>query len=137
MNEELINEVMALPSNERKELMDAIRKSLEEEGYFTTSLQRWVDYLLRTAASVLKIEWPDNSRRDESVYCRTMVAYQLRSEGMSINRVADCIGRHHATVLHMINGMEDIIANPRIFKTEYAQYQQFKSIINETHERTV
>ena len=137
MNEELINEVMALPSNERKELMDTIRKSLEDEGYFITSSQLWADYLLRTAASVLQIGWPDNSQRDESVYCRTMVAYQLRSEGRTMHNVGDLVGRNHATVVNMLHNMETVLAHPHIYRTANAQYQQFKSIINETHERTV
>lgn len=133
MSQDIVNIVLGLSSSERKELIEMIRISLELEQYYHMNAVSWYQYMREVASRIVGVDNTNESRNRGSVLARSMVAFQLKCDGMNLTNIGKLMGKDHSTVSHMINKMIDIFAYPNLFYRENAYWNQFKNIIdNET-----
>lgn len=116
-------EILFLSTREKRGLVRYIRDTISPEAL--TGRDRCL-YLVTMAERVfLRRLSPGRTRED--VMIRSFVAYRLHGEGYSTTRIGKMIGRDHATVVHMIRKMEDILAYPGAYQDESEKYRRFEN----------
>lgn len=76
------------------------------------------------------------SRKRKDTIIRIFVAYRMREEGYRFREIADAMGRTHASVIHLINRMNDMLALPKAYMTENEKYQEFIELIDKYDEES-
>lgn len=128
----IIDLCMELPYRDRLNLCQALKDSIirERKEKRQVHMNRGA-VLLGYMRSILGREIPVNSRLSEFVWARTMVAYQLTTEGYSSNEIARMIHKDHATILYMRNKMQDALHYPNAYKDIIDIWMQFQNKIQD------
>lgn len=131
---ELARQCLYLPTEERTKLINILQESIKDEE----SGDGRFDIIVKSATDVVGHGVLTKSRALNCIIGRRMIAHQMREDGCSILRIAKMMKLHHASVIHMEKMMNDVIANPHIFKLEYSYWTEFKKKIKsyDIHERT-
>ena len=114
-----------MSKEERMRLISILKESLEETpvdgGQFKV--------LYRAATDVCGDGILSNVRNFNLIMGRRMIAYQMRKEGCSLCAIGKKLGKHHASVLHMIRMMDDAITFQ--FKEELKYWDKFQEKLKE------
>lgn len=70
------------------------------------------------------------SRKDDIVWGRKMVAFQLSRDGFMVSQIAGSLGQTHSTVLHSIKGVTEMLHTPVMYDTEIRIWQKFIETLN-------
>ena len=131
---ELTRQCLALSMEDREHLIrvlnDSIIDEIEDDGRF--------HLLLKIATEIVGDGILSRSRDYNCVMGRKMIAWQMREEGYSLVAIGRRMGRHHATIIHLLDLMEDVFKSPGCFKTDVAYWKLFKKRLEEydIHDRT-
>lgn len=80
---------------------------------------------------------PYESRESHHVWARTMVAYQMCKEGYTTIEIGRQMMKHHSTIIHLRNKMQDVFALPQMYGDVLEMWNKFqKQIDHDIHERT-
>ena len=69
------------------------------------------------------------TRCAESSTIRTFVAYKMRSEGFSYERIGKVMHRNHSTVAHLIKKMEDMLSVPNAYREELGMFNRMVEML--------
>lgn len=130
MIEEIIDNILQLPPEERICIMDRIYRSLEMDSFCSRGEAIHLNYLLKTAAGVIGISEIGKSQEATNVWGRTLVAAQLKQEGMSESKIGRLLNKNHATVAHMLYNLKCVLSIPNAYKERYRQYILFTNTLN-------
>ena len=130
---ELTRRCLLLPLEDKENLIrvlnDSIVDEIEDDGRF--------HHLLKIATDIVGDGILSRSRDRNCVIGRMMIAWQMREEGYSLVAIGRRLGRHHATIHHLLMYMEDVFNFPGAFKTEEAYWKLFeRRIKDDIHDRT-
>lgn len=124
---ELTRQCLALSMEDKEQLIKVLNASIideiEDDGRFHV--------LLKIATEIVGDGILTRSRDYNCVMGRKMIAWQMREEGYSLQAIGRRMGRHHATILHLLRLMEDMFKFPGCFKTDEAYWKQFTKRIKE------
>lgn len=78
------------------------------------------------------------SRRRKAlvVWARNFVAYQLHLDGYSLNKIGYVINRDHATVVHALEGVKNVLVFHRAYPREMEIWNKFQKMIHLQKSRT-
>ena len=122
----LIRKCLLLPFEQRQRLADIINESLKEPD---KDDGKRFNLFLRIATEICGNGILSNSREFPLVMGRRMIAYQMKSEGFTNTTIGKHLAKHHASVIHMVNMMEDVIKFE--FNLEMAYWMQFQRKLKE------
>ena len=71
------------------------------------------------------------SRMPDVVWARFMVMYQMRKDGLTFKYIGDTLGKDHATVVHGVRMINDMLDMPRMYPEEIRLWQQFQKSIKD------
>lgn len=124
---ELTRQCLYLSKEEKVRLIDLLKDSIEEgaeqEGRFAT--------LLKAATDVCGEGILSRSREFKRSLGRKMIAYKMRKEGCTLSTIARRLVRDHASIVHMVHSMEDILAYPHCFGLEMEYWYEFNNKIRD------
>ena len=101
----LTRECLILPKIDRIRLINILKESLDEREDENSRF----NLLLKAATDVCGEGILTGSRDFNLVMGRRLIAYKMRQEGYSLMAIGRKLARHHASVLHMVQMMEDVI----------------------------
>lgn len=129
---ELTRRCLSLSKSQREKLIKRLQESLNEREDDGSRFA----VLLKAATEVCGQGILSSSRDFNLVMGRRMIAYQMRSEGYSFPSIGRHMVRHHASVIHMVRMMEDVIRFQ--FSLEIGFWNMFQQKIKEydIHSRT-
>ena len=84
--------------------------------------------LLEQAEYVTNHTLEPKSRKDEDVFIKSIVAHQLHEEGYTYSETGRVMKLSHATIIHYVNRVNDMLSLPQMYSTEVSYYEQFKEI---------
>jgi chromosomal replication initiation ATPase DnaA len=117
---------MTLTDTEKKRLIGELVRSMEGEPEDDKSR---FSILFNAARDIVGKGIMTVSRKDELVLGRKMIAYQMRKEGYKLQTIGKHLGRHHASVYHMIKEMRDVFDYPHIYSKETEYWKRFQENI--------
>lgn len=124
----LTRECLALSNTEKTRLISTLKESIEtnpEDGNCRFAI------LHKAANEVIDGEILHRIRQRELVLGRTMVAYQLRTEGYTLQAVGRYLAMHHSTVVAMQEKMKDALKYPHIYINEIRLWKEFQEKVKE------
>ena len=92
--------------------------------------RRYYLYMLKIAEEATGLE-ATSRRTYGSVLVRSFVSYRLRQEGWSYGDIGDVAGKDHATIMHQVRKVEDMLSLPAVFKNENALYYKFERLLED------
>lgn len=98
-------------------LQDSIEDGEDDGSRFST--------LLKIATEVVGEGILTKSREFKRNLGRQMIAYQMRKEGYTLMAIAKRLVRNHATIVHMIHVMDDVMKYPSCFRLEMSYWMEF------------
>ena len=84
---------------------------------------------VRVMSDLAGVDVMSNTRREPVSWPRYMVMYQMRKDGLTFKRIGDFFGKNHATVVHGVGVVKDMLTMPRMYPTEIRLWQQFQKSI--------
>ena len=69
-------------------------------------------------------------RRQDLVWARNMIAYQLRKDGLSLKNVGIAVGLNHSTVMNCMHQVERMLERPSMYEKETEIWQKFQNSLN-------
>ena len=128
INMHLRTKVMSLPVEERKELAQIIKASLTSDSVF---LNR-AEWMLQIIADIMGIpNIPIKGKEAKCKFARMMVAYQLRQEGLPLNRIGQLLGKNHSTILYNVDRWKEILENPKWYMDVIPVWEKFQDKLKE------
>lgn len=106
-----------------KVLNDSVHDEKEDRGRF--------QILLKFATEVVGDGILTRSKEYNCVMGRKMIAWQMRQEGYSLMAIGRRMGRHHASILHLLKLMEDMFKFPGCFKIDEMYWEEFQQKVRE------
>lgn len=106
---------------------DVLNRMKDNNHYKPTCKERY-PVLLEQAEFVTNHTLEPGSRKAENIFLKKIVAHQLFDEGYSYSEIGRTIGMSHATIMHYVSTMNDMLSLPQMYTTEITQYEQFKEI---------
>lgn len=70
------------------------------------------------------------SRRQDLVWARNMVVYQLRLDGFSLKQIGRAVGLDHSTVVNCVHQVERMLERPSMYEKESEIWQEFQNSLN-------
>lgn len=131
---DLISRCLLLSKEERVQIIDILKESLKERDTINERFAILYGIINEVVGGDIL-----SPRRDlYLVLGRRIVAYQLKQEGYPITKIGRCLGKHHASVLHMVSMMEDVFRYPGTFNMDEVYWDRFTKKLNEydIHSRT-
>lgn len=104
---EITRRCLYLSREDKQRLIRVLTESLEEEDKEDDG-SRFAT-LYKAATEICGHGILTRSRDFNLVMGRRMIAYKMRKEGYSLLTISKKLIRHHASVIHMINMMEDAL----------------------------
>ena len=134
INMHLRTKVMSLPVEERKELAQIIKASLTSDSVF---LNR-AEWMLQIIADIMGIpNIPIKGKEAKYKFARMMVAYQLRQEGLPLNRIGQLLGKNHSTILYNVDRWKEILENPKWYMDVIPVWEKFQDKLKEKEDEAV
>lgn len=128
MDKSLLKKIKALPSDDKKELIEYIRNSLVIEKYPVILIEDRYQQLLEAAESTFGRKM-QKGRDIDDVMMRRFIAYKLREDGYTYSQISRVMGKNHSTIIHLIYQMEDYFELPKMYKEDIKKYLKFHSTI--------
>lgn len=128
MDKSLLKKIKALPSDDKKELIEYIRNSLVIEKYPVILIEDRYQQLLEAAESTFGRKM-QKGRDIDDVMMRRFIAYKLREDGYTYSQISRVMGKNHSTIIHLIYQMEDYFELPKMYKEDIKKYFKFHSTI--------
>jgi hypothetical protein len=125
---EITRKCLQLPIEQRRKLARILNESIFEER--TDDGSRFA-VLYKAASEVCGKGILTGSRDFNLVLGRRMIAYQMRQEGFKLQDIGKHLVKHHASIIHLIKGMQDVHDYPDVFKLEMAYWEEFKKKVKE------
>ena len=123
LTDELKDAVLALPIEERMELVGLLNRSIFSEKY-DTQLE-----IMDRGASVIQdlfgINVKARNRLADVVDARTMFCYNMRQRGMYYRVIGDYLGLDHSTVMYYCGRMSDAFELPKVYQSLIRKYEKF------------
>lgn len=119
---ELTRRCLYLPKEDKIRLINLLQDSIDD---CTDDGSRF-SILLKMATEVVGEGILTKSREFKRNLGRQMIAYQMRKEGYTLSAIAKRLVRNHATIVHMIHVMDDVMKYPNCFKLEKTYWDEFK-----------
>ena len=131
---ELTRRCLDLSKQNRERLIRILTESLKEDELEDDGSR--FAALYKAATEICGQGILTSSRDFNLVMGRRMIAYQMRLEGDSLPTIGRHLIRHHASVMHMIKMMEDVMTFR--FPVEMGYWDMFKKKLKEydTNSRT-
>ena len=131
---ELTRRCLYLSKQNKERLIRILTESLEEDELEDDG-SRFAE-LYKAATEICGQGILASSRDFNLVMGRRMIAYQMRLEGYSFPTIGRHLIRHHASVMHMIKMMDDVMTFR--FPVEMGYWDMFKKKLKEydIHSRT-
>ena len=136
MSEDLKRRCARLTTEEKLQLMSFLSTSIQNErdGIGKTPLRASI--LLGELGSIYGRAISYYSRDPRDVWARTMVAYQMVSEGYSLAEIGRQLNKDHSTIVHLRHKMEDALAVPQAYRDILPIWNEFQTRISyDFHER--
>lgn len=124
----ILDQVASLPKGEQRQLLlllqdriayNASRRNIAPPAQRFAELDNALhDYTGRSVA--------DRDQRRTMVWARHLLAYQMRTEGYSLNEIGRCIRRDHTTVLSSLRQVENMMAMPQAYRFEFAMLRTMR-----------
>ena len=124
--DKIIQELLALPIEQRKSIIVVLKNSLVERG---KNLEERFKTMKRAAEKLIGEDILTDNRKGLAVFGRRMVACAMRMEGFSLHAVGSKLKRDHSTICVLQKGMQDILDYPYAFKAEIKMWNAFKESI--------
>lgn len=121
---ELTKQCLNLPKGQRERLIRILTDSLMNQRVDDGSRFR---HLLLVATDICGKGILSQSRDFDLVIGRSLIAYQMRKEGFSYLTISKWMGKHHATIIHMVKRMQDVIDYE--FQPELRYWEEFQKRI--------
>lgn len=125
----LVEEVLSLSMCERRALAHKILRSLQTEEHATSANERY-EFLKSIVEDVLDHKI-DNSRHRLNVTGRMYIAYIMQQDGYSTAVIGKQMKRDHATVLHLLKQMNDMLSVPNFYKKELGDFDKISQLATE------
>ena len=131
---DLTRKCLYLSRQDKKRLIKILTESLDEEERQDDGSRFAILY--KAATDVCGQGILTSSRDFNLVMGRRMIAYQMRKEGYSLLTIGRRLIRHHASVIHMLKMMDDVMTFN--FPLEMGYWNLFQQKIREydIHDRT-
>lgn len=127
-NEEILTAIQALPLKERKRLIyDALESVRREEK---TRQERYGE-LATIMEDIIGETIQFQDRHKIHVWARTMIAYQMKSEGFTSHWIGTHIHKDHSSVLYMAGKMRDVLKYPNQYRDIMPMWNEFQKRIND------
>lgn len=84
------------------------------------------DVLIQVMQDILGEEIPREGRKAEWVWARTMAVYQMRQEGYTLCDIGKQMGRNHASVIHLLDKMQNALDYPVMYPDVMPIWFNFK-----------
>ena len=117
-----------MSAENRKHIINVLQDSLVDRK--KDIVDRFAE-LVHAATCVVGKGVLSRSRDTNAVLGRQMISYQMRIEGYSFSGIGRLLGQHHATIMHNVQVMEDIIRYRQSYRVEYAVWEVFNQLIDE------
>ena len=127
---ELTRRCLELSLKERTRLINILQESLSEREDDGSRFS----VIYKAATKVCGQGILTGARDFRLVMGRRMIAYQMRKEGYSYMSIGRLLVRHHASVIHMVKMMEDILHYQ--WDMEMGYWRQFQNELYDTDSRT-
>lgn len=127
---ELTRRCLELSLKERTRLINILQDSLSEREDDGSRFS----VIYKAATKVCGQGILTGARDFRLVMGRRMIAYQMRKEGYSYMSIGRHLVRHHASVIHMVKMMEDILHYQ--WDMEMGYWRQFQNELYDTDGRT-
>jgi chromosomal replication initiation ATPase DnaA len=128
---ELTRRCLELSLKERTRLINVLQESLNEREDDGSRFSE----LYKAATKVCGQGILTSSRDFKLVMGRRMIAYQMRKEGYSLMSIGKHLIRHHASVIHMIRQMEDVMEYPKARDLEMGYWHLFEQELHDIDSR--
>ena len=127
---ELTRRCLELSLKERTRLINILQESLVEKEDDGSRFS----VIYKAATKVCGQGILTGARDFRLVMGRRMIAYQMRREGYSYMSIGRHLVRHHASVIHMVKMMEDILHYQ--WDMEMGYWRKFQNELYDTDGRT-
>lgn len=127
---ELTRRCLELSLKERTRLINILQESLSEREDDGSRFS----VIYKAATRVCGQGILTGARDFRLVMGRRMIAYQMRKEGYSYMSIGRHLVRHHASVIHMVKMMEDILHYQ--WDMEMGYWRKFQNELYDTDGRT-
>lgn len=127
---ELTRRCLELSLKERTRLINILQESLNEREDDGSRFS----VIYKAATKVCGQGILTGARDFRLVMGRRMIAYQMRREGYSYMSIGRHLVRHHASVIHMVKMMEDILHYQ--WDMEMGYWRKFQNELYDTDGRT-
>lgn len=96
---------------------------------------------MEAMSKVVGFDASEKTRRERSAIARCMVAYQMKMDGFSHERIAQVIKRHRTTAIWSINAMASMLQVPCCYPEEMKVWKEYQKLIQNIkdyeHQRTI
>ena len=129
---EILEQALALPTNERKLLSEKLHQSVRDE--VMASPKAFMDKLVKTIRDQYGYDIRKKNKTYPIPFLKSAFIYTVRRKTvLSRPAIARYLNMNSSSILTAERRMEDIIANPHIFKKEI---QMYNTIFNDTGTET-
>jgi len=117
----LYTEVIALPPTEQRRLLSMLQEYgiLHASTDYRPDIRGRYNALRDTVADIAGLDGIENRCKSRTyASARFIVMYQLRREGYSLSEIARVMQRHHASVIHGLEIVENMFLVPNAYPYE-------------------
>lgn len=137
MTPQLKRRITRMSLEEKQVLLEFVNKSIGREERKTLSAKRCA-FLIGKMGEIYGRDVDFISRNADDVWARTMVAYQMVTEGFTTMEIGDQLMKDHSTITHLCKKMSDALDLPKMYIDIIETWLKFQKLIeNDIHERTI
>lgn len=123
--DDILKEVLELPSAQRRDLMRKIGKSLIKEEHAENLRERY-ELVKSVVEDVMTHKITDERTRD-NVLCRMFIAYILHQDGYSLSKIGEMLGKDHSTITYLVRTVKDMIQVPLAYSFEISKLNSIET----------
>jgi hypothetical protein len=122
---EIIREAKTLPVNSRRDIINALEKSVQMEDDAATAEERFKELVPLACAALDVAEYNPRTKRNGDAYVRNLCAYVMRREGYSLSRIGKAMGRDTSSVISMSRRGDEMRSGyfGREYKERFAKFE--------------
>ena len=113
---------------QRDKFYKDVLNRMKDNNHYKPPCKERYPVLLEQAEYVTNYTLEPDSRKAENVFIKSIVSHQLYEEGYTYSEIGRVIGMSHATIIHYVNKVNDMLSLPQMYSTEVSYYEQFKEI---------
>lgn len=128
LSNELKDSVDRLSNSQKRELCNYIILAFSQNSEDTRG-----NTVKKKMEEITGISLAEKNQTQKFVWARSMVAYQLREEGFTLEAISKVLGCTVTNAFRMEKKVQDLIDFPHIYKNIVPIWVEFKTAINEIH----